>query len=224
MSERVRHLAVIPDGNRRWARAQGLEPWQGHARGMAAMAPMIDAAFEAGVEVFSFWWGSPSNLTRRPADEVAQIQGLLADFLEHQAPTLLRRWGALLRVHGRIAELCPELLGPIARAQAQQGTGPRTLVVLMAYDGRDEVRAAVAQASALGAPERFEEQLWLSGLPPVDLVIRTGAADHLSAGFMLWHLAEARLHFAPECWPDFTPDALRAALDAHTLAARRFGA
>jgi undecaprenyl diphosphate synthase len=224
MSERVRHLAIIPDGNRRWARAHGLPAERGHARGLETMASMIDTAFEQGVEVFSFWWGSPANLTRRAPAEVAQIRGLLAEFLEHQVPALLGRWGATLRVHGRIAELCPELEGPIARARAQQGPGPRTLVVLMAYDGRDELRAAVAQAAALGAPEQFEAQLWLQGLPPVDLVIRTGAADHLSAGFMLWHLAEARLCFPEPCWPDFTTDALRAALAAHARAPRRFGA
>src|SRR4029079_19635318 len=101
-------MAVIPDGNRRWAREQGLEAGQGHARGMAAMAPMIDAAFDAGVEVFSFWWGSPASRARRSPSEVAKSRGLLADFLEQQAPTLLKRWDARLRVHGRIAELCPE--------------------------------------------------------------------------------------------------------------------
>ncbi|MCB9761443.1 MAG: di-trans,poly-cis-decaprenylcistransferase [Alphaproteobacteria bacterium] len=219
-----RHLAIIPDGNRRWARARGLAPADGHRAGVAALGPVLEAAWDAGVEVCSFWWGSPANLTRRKPEEVAVITGALNHWLAAEGVRLVapeRRFHAL----GRWAELCPEIRPGVEAVRAAAGPGPQALALLMAYDGRDEIRAAADARGGGGASARdFEAALWTSALPPVDLVIRTGGEPHLSAGFLLWHIAEARLHFSPLPWPAFTPDALALALREFADTERRFGA
>jgi undecaprenyl diphosphate synthase len=217
-----RHLAVIPDGNRRWARARGQEPAQGHAAGIANIGRVAAAAWGAGVEVFTFWWGSPANLERREPDEVRAIVGVLADWLRGSAPALLTRHGARFDAHGRWREHCPELLPAVE--VASRPSGDRRMVLLMAYDGRDEIRAAADALKGGGATEaELGAALWTGELPPVDLVLRTGGQPHLSSGFMLWHIAESVLHFSELMWPDFGPAALGRALDEYGATPRRHG-
>lgn len=216
-----RHIAVIPDGNRRWARSRGLEPVAGHAAGINAMTAVIEAAWAAGVETFTFWWGSPANLTTRAPEEVAGIIAALSGWLTRSAPALLAAHDAQLSVLGRWPALCPSLIEPVQRAAASAGQGPRRLVVLMGYDGREEILAAAAAAG--GDRQAFQAALWTGGLPPVDLVVRTGGEPHLSAGFLLWWIAEARLVFSSVLWPAFTPANLRSSLVEFGAAERRFG-
>jgi undecaprenyl diphosphate synthase len=220
----VRHLAIIPDGNRRWARARGLAPEEGHEHGIALFTPLIRRAFQRSVETFTFWWGSPANLQRRSSSEVAAIVASLAGWLEHDCPQLLRAFDCRLEMLGRWREMCPGLAEPLARAQAAAGQGPRRIVVLMAYDGRDELQAAVAAATESGSSAAFPEHLWTAHLPPVDLLVRTGDSAHLSAGFMLWSIAEARLAFPGRLWPDMSADALGLLLDQASAQERRYGA
>jgi undecaprenyl diphosphate synthase len=217
-----RHLAVIPDGNRRWARARGLSVAEGHTRGVENIGLIADAAFAAGVEVFSVWWGSPANLTRRSADEVATITGVLDDWLARRAPELLRRSDARFDVFGRWEALCPSIAPGVAAARASAGAGPRRFVLLMAYDGREELVAAAA--SGPQTSDALASRLWTASLPPVDLVLRTGGDPHLSAGFLLWHIADAQLAFVDEPWPAFDVAALTRVLDRHAATERRFGA
>lgn len=219
----VRHLAVIPDGNRRWASARGLAPTDGHRAGLRQVHELAACAFECGVEVFTFWWGSPANLTLREPDEVAGIVSSLREWLQLRAPELLRTWNARLEVVGRWRELCPEIEDGVTAARAAQGAGPRVLVVLMGYDGREEIRAAVVDAAAEGDAPAFESKLWTAALPPVDLVVRAGDAPHLSSGFMLWGIAEAGLAFERVLWPDLSADTLRARIAEHAARPRRHG-
>lgn len=220
----IRHLAVIPDGNRRWARARGLPVGEGHAVGVRNVGRVATTAWREGVEVFSFWWGSPANLLRREPAEVERLVGVLGDWLEGEGQGLLRASGARFDALGRWPELCPGLRGPVDTARAAAGPGPRRLVLLMGYDGRDEVRAA-AEALGGGGPdaETFGRALWTGSLPPVDLVLRTGGEAHLSAGFYVWQIAEARLAFSRRTWPDFDPRALRAVLRRAAAVDRRYG-
>ena len=219
-----RHLALIPDGNRRWARARGLGADDGHRAGIAAVGRVADAAFAAGVEVVSFWWGSPANLTRRDPAEVTGIVGALNGFLTRGADGVLAGRGASFEAIGAWRALCPGLESGVEAAEEVAGPGPRKLVLLMGYDGRDEIRAA---ATALGGGGRdeatFEGALWTGHLPPVDLLIRTGGEPHLSAAFLLWRLAEAQLAFPDVLWPDFGPAQLREQLDRFASIERRFG-
>jgi len=219
-----RHLALIPDGNRRWARARGQGAEAGHRAGIARVGEVADAAFAAGIEVVSFWWGSPANLTCRDPAEVAGIVGVLNDFLGRGADGLLARHGAQFEAIGRWRELCPGLEGGVDAASAAAGPGPTKLVLLMAYDGRDEIRAAADTLGGGGADEAgFEAALWTGHLAPVDLLIRTGGEPHLSAAFLLWRLAEAQLAFPEVPWPDFGPEGLQEQLDRYASIERRFG-
>lgn len=220
----VRHLAIIPDGNRRWARARGLSPELGHQHGIALFSSLIAHAFEHSVETFTFWWGSPANLQRRSSSEVTAIVASLAGWLEKDCPQLLRSFDCRVEMLGRWRESCPELAGPLARAEAAAGNGPRRIVVLMAYDGRDELTAAVEAATRAGSSAEFPKQLWTAHLPPVDLLVRTGNSSHLSAGFMLWSIAEARLTFTSGMWPDTTREELERLLSQASSQERRYGA
>lgn len=218
----VRHLAIIPDGNRRWARARGLTAQEGHRAGIAAIDNAIRVAFAHDVEIVTFWWGSPANLTQRAPDEVRGIVDALREWLESRALELLSETGARFEAHGRIEELCPDLLPAIARAHQQAGAGPRRVVLLMGYDGRDELRAA-ASAFAAGRCESLEAGLWTATLPDVDLLLRSGDSAHLSAGFMLWRIAEARLAFVEEPWPAVTSAILSEHLSVAAGQSRRYG-
>jgi undecaprenyl diphosphate synthase len=213
----LRHVALIPDGNRRWARARGLPVGAGHLAGIDNAGPRVAQLWSMGVEVVSLWWGSPANLQRRSPEEVEAICGALSGWLEEQAPGLLGG-SAALELIGRWPELCPQLGPAVDRARAAAGRGPRRLVILMAYDGRDEILAA-----AEGGPEGLASRLWTAHLPPVDLVLRSGGEAHLSAGFMLWQIAEARLAFSPTLWPELGEAELAQILAEADARTRRYG-
>ena len=215
------HLAIIPDGNRRWARSQGLEPSEGHRVGIRNTGRIAAAAWQDGVEVFSFWWGSPANLTGRDPDEVRIIIEVLNTWLTDEAPALLKDWNARFDVFGRWEELAPGITAGVEAARASAGSGPRRLVLLMAYDGREELAAAAAHAPQSVA--ELADSLWTASLPPVDLILRTAGEPHLSAGFLLWHIAEAQLTFVDPPWPACTPEDLRAAFGEFAKRDRRFG-
>jgi len=219
-----RHLSLIPDGNRRWARARGQGPRQGHEAGLATLGRILPAAFEAGVEVCSFWWGSPANLLRRERPEVAAITGGLDRWLQQVAPRVLADHDACFEVHGRWQELCPEITPGVEAARAAAGGGPRTLVLLMAYDGRDELVHAARRAGSEVDRAGLQALMWTGGLPPVDLVVRTGGEAHLSADYLLWQIAETQLCFTDVLWPDYTSADLQRALDDAAKVGRRFGA
>lgn len=221
------HLAVIPDGNRRWAVARGLSPQEGHKAGIQVVGTIAEAAWEAGVDTFTVWWGSPANLLRRDPEEVAVITGCLRDWLAGNGASLLARQGAAFEAHGRWEELCPELRSGVdaARSAAGDGPRPRRLVLLMAYDGREEVREAAIRLGGGGPSfDAFGRATWTGGLPPVDLLIRTGGEPHLSAGFMIWGIADAQLAFPQALWPDYRPTDLADALRQYANTERRFGA
>lgn len=219
----IRHIALIPDGNRRWARAHGKSVADGHRAGIAAMTGALSTCFDSGAETASFWWSSPANLTRRDPEEVRRIVGVLAQWLHTDLPQLLAQYDANFVALGRWRALCPELIGPIDNVAGKGGK--RTIALLMAYDGRDEIRAA---ADALGgggdSREAFERALWTGGLGPVDLLVRTGDSTHLSAAFMAWQASEARLYFAREMWPAITPARLAEIIAQAGGVERRYGA
>lgn len=223
MTTPPRHLALIPDGNRRWARRVGCSVRDGHAAGITRVGEITAAAWAAGVEVVTFWWGSPANLTSRSLEEVAGIVGVLEDWLQGPGSALIRTCNADFEVLGRWEELTPSLRAAVEAARSARTVGSaKKLVLLMAYDGRDELRAAAAALGGGGKDTRaFGEALWTGRLPPVDLVLRSGGESHLSAGFMLWHIAEAELAFVDLLWPDVSTDNLQTVFA--NRAQRRFG-
>jgi undecaprenyl diphosphate synthase len=221
-----RHLAIVPDGNRRWARARGLAPSEGHRAGIQVVGSIAEAAWEAGVEVFTFWWGSPNNLLHRAPDEVAVITGCLRDWLAGSGASLVGKAGAAFELHGRWEELCPSITSGVEAIRRAAGDGPRArrLVLLMGYDGLEEIRAAADRLGGGGpSPGAFGRATWTGGLPAVDLLIRTGAEPHMSAGFMAWSAADAQLAFPSVPWPEFTPELLAGVLRTYAGTERRFG-
>ncbi len=226
MSPSPRHLAVIPDGNRRWARARNLPSPEGHRAGMNAVMPFAEAAFGRGVECFTLWWGSPRNLLERESEEVEVIVASLGEWLLHSAPSFLSRWDARFSIFGRWEALCPSLGEGVTASRIASGSGPRHLVILMGYDGRDDLVQATQSLQSNRIPptvSSLENALWTGSLPPCDLVFRSGGEPHISAGFLLWHLAEAELFFENDPWPACTPVHLERALAAFASRERRFG-
>ena len=220
---KIRHLALIPDGNRRWARGLGLSDTEGHRAGIARVAPLVSAAWAQGVSVVSLWWGSPANLVRRQPAEVQGIIGSLAEFLEGNAPRLLATHAAGFSLVGRWQEYCPSLVPGETACKVASGRSGRHLCVLMAYDGREELLAA-ATGFVGGALGDLEKRLWTAHLPPVDLLVRTGGEPHLSAAFLAWKAADAMFESVDTLWPDFQEQHLREILKRRSGAQRRFGA
>ena len=216
-----RHIAVIPDGNRRWAEARGLPPEASYRPAISRLDWLLGELWQGECRTVSFWWGSVANLRHRPPEQVGEIEESLRWWLQERAPEVLGRHGAGLRLLGRWRETCPRL----GELVPENPPAPdRWLNLLFAYDGRDEIRAAADRlGGGGGSSEDFQKALWLGGSPPVDLVVRTGSEGHLSAGFMLWWIAEARLSFTKTLWPDLGSGELRRLLDAYGRQPRRMG-
>lgn len=239
MSDSVpRHVAIIPDGNRRWAREQGLTVYAGHQRGVRAFEEVAAHAADRGVQYLSLWGLSLDNLAKRSPREVA---GLLRIF--HREFQRLAQSAAIherqtrISVLGRWREHFPAAVRrAIEAAQAAtQAYRRHYLTFLLAYNGTDEmlqaIRGVVAAARALPAgrrvvvtPALLKQHLFTRDLPPVDLLVRTAGEPHLSAGFMMWDVADAQLYFTRRRWPEFTPAEFDAALSVYEQRERRLGA
>jgi len=216
------HLAVIPDGNRRWAKDNRWSLFKGYQKGVARFRDISLTAIKEGVPFFTFWAGSESNLSKRSRGEIALLVLLAKNFLKQELAdkTLIKnevsfktigRWRQLLK-DNELERLFTEL-----EAKTAQFT-KRHLTVLFGYDGQEEMREAVKKGG-----ENFTNNLWTKDLPPVDLVIRTGGEPHWSAGFMMWHTANSQFYFTPKLWPDFSPAELDKAFDDYAGRNRRFG-
>lgn len=226
------HVAIIMDGNRRWAEARGLPVALGHRAGAEALRRAIRAAAEAGVQWLTVFAFSSENW-RRPADEVQELTGLLRYYLNHEVKALARE-GVRLRVIGDRCRFGEELRQLIERAEAETASNTRLNVnVALSYGARDEILSA-ARAIALAAqrgeldPATLDEAglerfLATAGMPDPDLIIRTSGEQRLS-NFLLWQAAYAELAFLPVLWPDFTAEHFRAALESFAGRERRYGA
>jgi undecaprenyl diphosphate synthase len=226
-----RHVAIIMDGNGRWAKARMLPRIAGHRRGVEAVRGVTRAAREMGVEVLTLYAFSSENW-RRPADEVSDLMGLLRHFIRTDIDELARE-GVALRVIGDYRALAPDLVAMIddALARTAANAGP-TLVIALNYGAQAEIAAAartLAQRAVAGDVDpasideaAVEAALDSGALPPVDLLIRT-SGEHRLSNFLLWQAAYAELLFVDTLWPDFGPDQLTAALSAYGKRERRFG-
>ena len=226
-----RHVAIIMDGNGRWAKARRLPRIAGHRRGVEAARAIVRAAADLRIEVLTLYAFSSENW-RRPAAEIADLMGLLRRFILSDLDELAGA-GVRLRVIGDYRALDPDLVemidGAIARTAANSG---QTLVVALNYGSQDEiVRVARTMAERARAgtidPARIdlpmiEAQLDTAELPPLDMLIRTSGERRLS-NFLLWQAAYAELLFVDTLWPDFDKAALAAAIADFQQRERRFG-
>jgi undecaprenyl diphosphate synthase len=227
-----RHVAVIMDGNRRWAQARGQPVALGHRAGADAARRTIEAAIRAGVPWLTLFAFSSENWSR-PADEVRELTGLLRHYLRAEVGHLVKE-GVRLRVIGERERFGPETRAAIEAAEADTRGGERlNLTVALSYGGRAEILAAaraIAEACLHGeiAPAALDEaafaaRLFTAGMPDPDLVIRTSGEQRLS-NFLLWQTAYAELSFQPVLWPDFGAEHFNAALEEFAGRDRRFGA
>lgn len=226
-----RHIAIVMDGNGRWATQRKRPRAFGHRAGVHAVRRVIEACIRNGVQALTLFAFSSENWSR-PEGEVRHLMDLFLRALRKEARELAAN-GVSLRIIGERARFSPDLQAAMAAAEACVVPAPRlTLNIAVNYGGRwDIVTAARALARAAAAgqidPEtidqaRFEQQLSLTALPEPDLFIRTGGESRIS-NFLLWHLAYTELYFTPVLWPDFDDAAFAAALVEYAQRERRFG-
>jgi len=225
------HVAIIMDGNGRWAKARGLPRVAGHRRGADAVRRVVRGAGELGIPVLTLFAFSTENWTR-PADEVNDLMGLLRHYLRNELEELHKN-GARLRVIGNRAGLAPDIVRDIADAEKMTCANGRIDVnICINYGARDEIlqatrslarRVAAGELSADGIDEaRFEQELLTAGVPDPDLLIRTSGEQRIS-NFLLWQCAYAELVFVDTLWPDFGKEHLEQAIAEFRRRERRYG-
>jgi undecaprenyl diphosphate synthase len=226
-AETARAVAIIMDGNGRWAEQRGLPVAAGHRAGTRALRRTVEAAIELGVESLAVYAFSTENWTR-PVDEVEDLMEIFGETIERELPDLARE-GVRVRFVGR-RDRAPEiLLRQMERLERDTSENNRLrLWICFDYGGRAEIVQAVQQIMARGTgPGDVDEALIAANLadpemPDPDLLIRTSGELRIS-NFLLWQLAYAELVFTETLWPDFDADDLRAALDQFAQRRRRFG-
>lgn len=221
------HVAIIMDGNRRWARAHGVPELEGHAAGVGKIRWLVEHAIRRGIAVLSLYAFSRENWARSDA-EVAGLFSLLDQAIRAETPELVRQ-GVRVRVSGRLAEVPADIRASITEAMAATEGGARlTLNIAFNYAGRTEIVDAVRAIVDAGTPAgeideaTVEAHLYTAGLPDPDLVIRTGGEQRLS-NFLIWQSAYAEFHTCAALWPDFDAEAFDTALEEYARRGRRFG-
>jgi len=227
-----RHIAIIMDGNGRWAQARGLPRIAGHRHGAEAARRAVTAAAELGVPYLTLFGFSSENWGR-PSGEIHDLMGLLRHYLRGEIAELHRN-GVRLRVIGELGRLDPDIIEMIERAEAMTRDNARiTVTIALSYGGRAEIVAAVraiaqqVQSGSLAAAaineDCFARYLFTAGLPDPDLLIRTSGEQRIS-NFMLWQSAYSEFVFTKTLWPDFSKHDLEEAIDEFCGRDRRYGA
>ena len=226
-----RHVAIIMDGNGRWAKQRGLPRVAGHRKGIEAAREIVQTAGELGIEVLTLYAFSSENWSR-PADEIADLMNLLRRFIRKELEALARE-GIRIRVIGDYHAFDADVVELIDTAvERTKNNGRATLVVALNYGSQFEITSAaraIAEDVAAGrlVPDAvdgraIEERLETHGLPPLDLLIRTSGEKRLS-NFLLWQAAYAELLFTDTLWPDFGGEALAEAVAEFGRRDRRYG-
>ena len=226
-----RHVAIIMDGNGRWASARGLPRAEGHRRGVEALRRTVRAAGELGIRILTIFSFSAENWSR-PAAEISELMGLLRRFIRHDLAELHRN-GVRVRIIGEREDLDPEILHLLSEAEELTRQNDKlTLVVAFNYGGRQEIVRAARRIAALCtqgkltgediSAELIGSHLDLPEVPDPDLIIRTSGEQRLS-NFLLWQAAYSELVFLPIYWPEFDRTALENALAEYRRRERRFG-
>ena len=226
-----RHVAIIMDGNGRWAQQQGLERYAGHIQGVESVRRAIRAAARHGVSYLTLYAFSTENWNR-PAEEVNALMELFCKCVVNESVDLQAE-GVRVRVIGDRQRLPQNVQEHLCRIEQQTASGERlTLLLALNYSSRAELTHAarlIARKAAEGVldPETITEQtveqsLYTAGCPDPDLIIRTSGEQRLS-NFLLWQAAYAEFYFTPVLWPDFTEEDFARALDEYAARERRFG-
>ena len=226
-----RHVAMIMDGNGRWARERGLERVEGHVRGAATVRQIVEECCRLGIGQLTLYSFSSENW-KRPQREVDFLMGLLKQYLVDERPEIMRQ-NIRFRVIGRRAELAPEVVAEIEETERLSANNAGlTLALAVNYGSRaeivDAVRAIVGEVDQGQLdPESIDEStipghLYTAGMPDPDLLIRTAGEMRVS-NYLLWQISYAELWVTPICWPDFTTEVFHSALRDYASRERRFG-
>ena len=219
----ARHVAIIMDGNGRWAKRKHLPRAMGHKKGVEATRNIVRAAGDIGLEALSIYAFSSENW-KRPEEEVSDLMGLLRNYIRSDLDEFVEN-GVKLKILGDYTAFEPDIVDLLedALAKTAGGNGP-TLAVALNYGAQDELVRAANAAGAKGkiTSESLENELDTYGLPPLDLLIRTSGEVRLS-NFLLWQSAYAELYFTDTLWPDFDKTELEKALRSYGVRDRRFG-
>lgn len=225
------HVAIIMDGNGRWAQQRGRPRTFGHSKGVEAVRRVVEAAGDRGVRTLTLFSFSTENWNR-PADEVGALFELMKRYVAADLASLKKK-GVRIRIIGRRDDLTPDLAEIVTKAEADTAENTDfNLNIAFNYGGRDElIRAAQSLAEAARAgdlnpsdidEERLSAALDTAGLPDVDLMIRTSGEQRIS-NFLLWQAAYAEFYFTDVLWPDFDDAELGRALDSFQQRDRRYG-
>lgn len=220
----LRHLAIIMDGNGRWAKERGKARIKGHERGAETLREITMACLESGVEFLTLYAFSTENW-KRPRAEVEFLMRLLGDYLQKEAEVYLEN-GIRFRAIGDLSRFSSRLLEQIRSLEERtSGCERLTQVLALNYGGRDELIRAMKRLNEQNLEvneENLERCLDTTFAPSVDMLIRTGGEQRLS-NYLLWQSSYAELFFTPTLWPDFTPRELEAMIAEFSRRIRRFG-
>jgi undecaprenyl diphosphate synthase len=218
-----RHVAIIMDGNGRWAKKRMLPRAMGHKRGVETVRNIVRAAGELGLETLSLYAFSSENW-KRPEDEISDLMGLMRDFIKSDLDEFASN-DVRLKIIGNYKALAPDIVEMLDESIARTSQNSRTtLAVALNYGSQDEMVRAARAAAVQGEinAASIEANLDTADLPPLDLLIRTSGEQRLS-NFMLWQAAYAEFWFTETLWPDFNKDELAAALNEFARRERRYG-
>ncbi len=217
-----RHVAIIMDGNGRWAKKRAMPRALGHKAGGEAVRRAVQAAEDLGLECLTLYAFSSENW-KREEDEISDLMNLMRRFIEANLQDMIER-KVRLKIIGDYKAFAPDIVEKLEGALERTSGGERTLAVALNYGAQQEIARAARLAAEEGAitPESIEKHLYTADLPPLDLLIRTSGEVRLS-NFLLWQSAYAEMLFMDVLWPDFGEEHLRAACEEFAKRERRFG-
>ena len=218
----ARHVAIIMDGNGRWARRHHVPRAMGHQKGVDAVRRLVRGLRGTGLECLTLYAFSSENW-RRPEEEIRDLMGLMRRFIKSDLPEFVAN-DVKLKILGDWKGLDPDIIEMLEDALAQTAGGRSTLAVALNYGSQQEIARAAARAASEGdvTVDTIATHLDTADLPPLDLLIRTSGEVRLS-NFLLWQAAYAEMWFTDVLWPDFTLEHLQQALDDFAARERRYG-
>lgn len=226
------HVAVIPDGNRRWAKTRGMKPWEGHEFGAKNTEKLVKRAFKIGIRCLSFWGSSLENLKKRPFQEKRALLGIYEKYFKQLMDSKdIHENKVRINFIGKWEEQFPERLKKVLHECLWKTRNYKNyfLNFFLAYNGDDEMVEAVKnivkkhKSGEKITRKIIKDNLMTNSLPSVDLLVRTGGEPHLSAGFMMWDIANSQMFFSQELYPDFDDDKFEEAIGEYNNRQRRMG-
>lgn len=229
-----KHVAIIMDGNRRWAQERGLTVPEGHEAGKDSIDDVLQAALDMDIEYVSLWALSLDNMVKRSENEVEHLMGLFRNgFLEIMDKDAIHENEVEVNVLGRWREMLPnKVKEAIEKAlETTEDYNEHHLNFLVSYSGRDEMLNAIKEIVREERKEgnveithkKIKENLFTSDLPPVDFLIRTGGEPHNSTGFMMWDTSDSQYYFTKTYWPEFQSEEFKEAIENYRKRERRYG-